>query len=334
MKLGLIILAVLLALPLLPSAPVFASPGLKVSPLILSVSIAPGESETHTITVSNDSATPMDIVVEVKGLGQSPDGSFQVLAPDEDKSPYSARNFISISPPEFHLEPGSFQEVEVIIDVPEDVGSGGRYAMIYTRTKPDGEGVGIATAIATCVVIRVEGTELTKTGSITDVIIPEVSGQPLEIVAVFENTGNFHYKAQADAILRDHAGNELGSASTPLTQSSIVPGYVREFRFSLTPAGELLPGTYLDLRVYLEDGTMLDRWTKELGRGFALLDWASGLLANPWSKIIGAFAGGGILAGLLVYFLMRRGLDTVATTTESKGATDEKTENTDEKTEN
>lgn len=314
--------AVLLALPLVGSMPVYAAGGLRVSPPVLRARVAPGESETYSIMVSNDGATPMDIVVEVKGLGQCPAGGFQALTPDEDQSAYSARRFISISPSEFHLEPGRSQEIEVIIDLPDGVGSGGRYAIVYTRTKPpahDG-GVGIAMAIASHVVLTVTGTELTKAGSITDVIIPEVpSGRPLEIVAVFENTGNFHYKAQADAILRDHAGNELGFASTPLTQSSIVPGFVREFRFSLTPhegrsfltpAGELLSGTYLDLRVYLEDGTVLDRWTESLerGRGFAPLagGWASGLTSNLWIPIIGGLLGGGILIGLPVYFLVRK----------------------------
>lgn len=315
--------ALLLALPLMSSAAVAASPGLRVEPLVLRAGIAPGESETHIMTVSNGGATPMDIVVEVKGLGQCPDGGFQALTPDDDKSPYSAREFITISPRGFRLEPGRSQEIEVIIDLPDGVGSGARYAMIHTRAGPraEGEGVGVAMAIASSVVLTISGTEPTKAGSITDVTIPEVvSGEPLEIVAVFENTGNFHYKAQADVILRDHAGNEMSSASTPLTLSSIVPGNFREFKLSLTPhegrsfltpAGELLSGTYLDLRVYLEDGTVLDHWTETLERGRGFPPWAAPIspnhwLANLWLPIIGGLLGGGILAGLLGYFLVAR----------------------------
>ena len=308
--------AVLLALPLISSAPVSASPGLSVSPLVLKTSIAPGDSRTFTMTVGSGAGDPpMDIVVEVKGLGQSPDGRYQALALGEDKSPYSAQSFISISPQEFHLEQGASQEVEVVIAVPEDVGDGGRYAIIYTHIKPAAQsGTSIVSAIGTSLVLTISGTELIKTGSISDFTIAEiVSGEPLDIAAVLENTGNYHYKALAEAILKDGAGSELATASTSLTSSSIVPTCSREFKLSLTLGEGLSPGTYhIDLETRLKDGTVLDSQTESLEIGEAYVPSGSNNLAptqsptTNWALVIGGFTGGCILTGLLVYFLVAR----------------------------
>ncbi|MBT9163820.1 MAG: hypothetical protein DDT24_00740 [Chloroflexi bacterium] len=252
--------AVLLALPILSSSPVSAAPGFGVSPPVLMVSIAPGESTDHTIIVVNEAGPPMDLIVEMKGLGQSANGSFKPLVPDEDQSPYSARTFISsISPSEFHLATASSQEIEVVIDVPGNIGGGSRYAIIYISSKPTPghDGADIAVAIATPVVVTISGTEPSKTGHISDFTIGERVDGLVDIRATLKNTGNHHYRARAEAVLKDGKGNKLATASTPLTHSSILPGFTRQFDLSLAPGRELPSGAYIDLKIELEDGTVL-----------------------------------------------------------------------------
>jgi hypothetical protein len=303
--------------------PVLASPGLSVEPIVLGANVAPGDSRTFTMTVSSapgDAAT--DILVEAMGLGQSLGGGYRELTEGEDTSPYSARSFIDISPQEFRLEPGASQEVEITVAVPSGIGDGGRYAVIYTHTKPATQsGTSIVSAVGSSVVLTLKGTELTQAGSITDFDIGELtSGEPIEVTAVLENTGNYHYKARAEATLRDGSGNELAADSASLTGTSIVPAYSRQFDFSLSPETELGPGTYyINLEVCLEDGTLIDSRTESLEIGTTYQPTRSSpnnsntppSSGTNWALIIGVFAGGCILTGLLVYFLAarRRGAD-------------------------
>jgi hypothetical protein len=312
------LLAAVLALPLIQSAPVFASPGLSVSKTIVKVNVPPGESKGFTMTVGNSAGDPTtDIMVEVMGLGQNIDGTYQELTETDDRSPYSARSFISVTPDEFQLSPGGSQEVTVSIDVPDNVGSGGRYAVIYTHSKPAGQGnVGIASAIGTTIVLTVSDTELKRAGSITDFSVAEIaSGEPVGITATIENTGNYHYKAQAKALLKDESGIELSTASTPITGCSIIPTYSYEFEASLAPDQELKSGTYyVDLEMALEDGTVLDSETKSFeitGTYVPPGVVAGGISTLPttnWVLIIGGFAGGCILTALVLWLLMRRKL--------------------------
>ena len=47
-----------------------------------------------------------------------PDGSVLEIEPELDKSPFSARPFLKVSPSSFHLNPGGSQEVEVDGTIP------------------------------------------------------------------------------------------------------------------------------------------------------------------------------------------------------------------------
>jgi hypothetical protein len=306
-----LILAVL-ALPVIQSAPVCASPGLGVSKTIVKANVIPGETKGFTFTVSSSAGDPsMDIMIEVMGLGQGLDGAYQELTEADDRGPYSARSFVSVTPDGFQLEPGGSQEVAVSIDVPDNVGAGGRYAVLYTHSTPAGQGnVGIASAIGTIIVLTVSDTELTEAGSITDLNVAEVaSGEPLDITAILKNTGNYHYKAQAKATLKDESGAELGIASTPITGSSIVPNYSYEFKASLVTDQKLKSGTYyVDLEVTLEDGTVLDSKTEsfEITGTYVPPGIERESSETNWVLIIGVFAAGCVLAALIVWLLMRR----------------------------
>lgn len=328
-----LLLAVLLALPLIPSTPIFASPaepGLRVTPLVLKIDIAPGETGTYNMVVGSGAADPpKQIIVEVKGLGQSPDGGFQAVAPGA--SPFCGAGFIRVSPQEFHLDPGSIQVVEVIVDIPHNAGSGGRYAILHTRPKPpaDQPGAAVGAAIATSVVLTLPGqqtregmiTELTANPLSSERVLRPGTGETLfrkefEVSALFENTGNYHFRAQAEAIFRDGAGTALATASTPLTATSIVPGFSRELKLPLTPEA-LPPGIYyVEARVSPGDGTVLATRTarvevsEEIHMKFvspALPD-APQLPAGINWALVGGLSGGLILvlAALLAYFLAAR----------------------------
>jgi hypothetical protein len=111
------------------------------------------------------------------------------------------------------------------------VGSGGRYALISVHSPASGdealgsEGmVGVAVAINSLVRLTISGTELQRTGEIADLSTAGPSNaQNQNISLIFKNTGNYHYKAQAEAALKDKAKAIcFASSQTPLSSNIIL----------------------------------------------------------------------------------------------------------------
>jgi len=105
------VLIIALALVLILTSPVSA--GLKVMNAKIEDSVSPGESTSYTMSVTDNTSDPMDMAVEIRGLGNHLSGDAQALTEGNDLSPYSARQFTSASPAGFHLEPGQSQDVTV-----------------------------------------------------------------------------------------------------------------------------------------------------------------------------------------------------------------------------
>jgi hypothetical protein len=234
--------------------------GLGVSGAIIEKDVKPGETFVHDMTVCSDhSGPPMDIAVDVMGLNQSLEGDNMELDENEDIGPYSACAFMKVNPSKFHLEPGEIQSVIVEGKIPEDAKPGGRYAMINIHSLPVGNGtVGIVVAIEVPVRLVISGPGLIKTGSIEELKLERpISAKQQDVSVTFKNKGNSHFKARADATLKDREGSIIAGASTPLS-SNIIPGASRLFRLAVAPGKDLEPGIYfMNSTVKLDNGTVL-----------------------------------------------------------------------------
>jgi hypothetical protein len=257
-------LAALFALFMLAAlaVPASANPGLEMSGTFWNAEVVPGNNYTHRITISTEEIDPaMDLLVDVRGLGQTPQGAIQALEASEDTSPYSARSFITLDKSSIHLEPGDSQEVVATLRVPEDATAGGRYAVIYLHTQPMGEGqVGIITAINVLVYLIIKDSQLAYEGKITGLPTAEVvTGEPVTILTNFQNTGNYHFKIKGEVTVKNSQGKVLDKISIPVTKSSVVPAMTWQLAATFIPPGELPPGSYsVQSKVMLEDGTVLD----------------------------------------------------------------------------
>ncbi|MFY9813662.1 MAG: hypothetical protein WCF70_10810 [Dehalococcoidales bacterium] len=254
-------LAALMLLAGLP-VPVLADSGLQVSNPILVTDVSPGQTLTFKMTVSIGTSDPTtNIAVQVDGLAQSLDGTNGPAAAANDASPYSARSFITVDSSSFQLQPGGSQDVTATIKIPQDVGAGGRYAMIQIATLPPAGGsVSIASAVNVPIVLTVTGSQLVQTGKITALTTSQpVSGQPLDIFTTLQNTGNHHFKFKNEVTVSDSKGKVLGTIDTPLTSSSIVPAMSMQIEASFIPQSKLPSGIYsVASKVMLDDGTVLD----------------------------------------------------------------------------
>jgi hypothetical protein len=236
------------------------SGGLGVQGVTIEADVAPGEHFSQDIIVYiTETDSPMDLLVDVMGYGQSPYGGGTEISPDDDLSPYTARPLLKASPASFHLDPGAKQVVAMEGDVPADVGAGGRYAIVNIHSQPMGNGtVGISLAINVPVRLTIEGTDQVKTGEIESLKLDQpASGVQQNASLIFKNTGNCHFPFKVDATLEDKTGQVLANTSVPLS-SSIVPTCSRTIELPFRPLAELKAGNYnINATVALEDGAPL-----------------------------------------------------------------------------
>ena len=255
-----VLLPALIIVLMLSVLPVY---GISVSGAKYLGNISPGGTAVHTMTIGIGSdEDPTDVIVDVMGFGQSLDKGYMPLDPAKDLSPDSARTFITLDNTSLHLEPGSKQTVTANITLPSNVGAGGRYAIIYIHALP-GKGKSFTTAVIVPVLITVSGTNLTETGSITNVNVGDVTvGQPITVTTTLKNTGNYHYYGTVNEVnITDANGNILASNSTQPSAYAIIPGNTVEF--TIQPDLKNLPlGTYtVNSEVLLDDGRVLDNKT-------------------------------------------------------------------------
>jgi hypothetical protein len=236
---------------------------IKVGGSVYTGSIAPGSSAVHTMNIStNPGDPPMDLTVDVQGLGQSLQLSNTGLSPERDTSPYSARTFITVNPTTFHLDPGASQEVKATITVPQNVDNGARYAMITIHNAPTGTGSTlIVTAISVPMLITLAGTTTTMKGTITNVAVADViPGQPIKITTSLKNTGNYHYKVKNNVSVTDSTGKIVAEGGLNAISRTIIPPFTGDFLVNL--ATPLPVGTYaITSTISLEDGSVLDTKT-------------------------------------------------------------------------
>lgn len=236
------------------ASPVLAG-GLTVYGGKIETSVEPGGDYVYNIKVKNTSDGPMDIAVEVKGYGTSIGEALNVLEPEEDKSPYTARGLLTVSPTSFHLEPGDAQDIEVIAKIPAGIGEGGRYAIIFIHTAPQGEMVATVTAFAGRVLLTIADSNLTTDSEITEVTLAESESLAGVLVTV-ENNGNYHYKPQVQAKLID--GDKVVATASWSSNWPIIPGYSRQFKLNFVGEGSLSAGKYtVDIEVKDDSGKLV-----------------------------------------------------------------------------
>jgi P pilus assembly chaperone PapD len=283
--------------------------GLKVVGSIYSGSLAPGSSAVHTITVSTKSDdSPMDLMVNVQGLGQTQQQSSIGLSPEKDTSPYSARTFITVSPTTFHLNPGESQVVKATITVPQNVGEGGRYALITIQNAPIGNGTtAIVTAVSVPVIITIPGTTINKKGTISNVNVADiVPGQPVRITTSLKNTGNYHIVTKNTVTITDSAGKVVAEGVSESSTRSIVP--TSTVNYDLNIDKPLPAGTYtVTSKVSLDDGTVLDTKTTTFevqanyipplqGASTRITAKNDGVLASPDGRVTIEFPAGAVFS--------------------------------------
>lgn len=273
--------------------------------------IPQGTVTTHTITISNEGATePLEVQADVLGFINGPDGAYRTVSAEEDTSPYSARTYITLDRTQVRLMPGTPETIRATISVPENAGSGGRYALIYIHSAVQGQKTfGFISAVAVPVMITIGDSEIKETGTITGVSVGEIStGQPFIVTTGFQNTGNHHYYGIKDTVVISGPQGVIATESFGPTAWAVIPGSYLDLKIPIkTP---LLVGSYtVKSTVTKEDGTILDSKTAnfEVATPFTppptsttitLTPQSEGVLVSPDGRYSVTFPAGSVLSNV------------------------------------
>jgi hypothetical protein len=296
--------------------------GLKISGAIVNRVVIPGETIEHRMTISLGSDSPvLDVTIEIMGLGQKENGSYRELTPEEDISPHTSREYIvSVEPASFSLKPGGEQTVTAVIKVPQTIGDGSLYAVLYVKGTP-GQQVGIVMIPAVDIPVILNHGILNVQGDISSINVGKVvSGQPITVDTLVENSGNTHFKATNKVNLLDSAGNILAYSEEQTTPCSIIPNYSFKFTRNIIITGNIEPGIYnIQSQVNLENGgSLVEMATLDLTEQYQMTTTAvtSKITKEYQSKtpeeekinwaFIGIVMGGLVLLGLLVLLVTFR----------------------------
>jgi len=235
---------------------------LKVEGSKIMMDVVPGQTYIFPMAISITSTdAAADYAVDVLGFGQSlAGGSYIPLAAAADTSPYSARPFVSVDSPVIHLAPGQRTAFNATIRVPQNVGDGGRYALIYIHPTATGSGqqASINIAVTVPVMLTIQNSKLTQTGSITGVSVGTiVAGQPITVSTTLENTGNLHYYGIVNQVkVTDATGNVVGTAASAPAVRAMIPG--QSVMFDTPLSTPLNVGTYTVESEMMLNSTVLD----------------------------------------------------------------------------
>lgn len=171
---------------------------IQVSPAKIELDLEPGKTVSKTFRVQNTGAKDFDFE-----LGTGP---YSVEGEDykQDLSKVTSYNnikdWIKFSEEKGNIKAGESREITAMVTVPQDVPSGGQYAVILAKMiEPQDDSVsGIVAEKQVGLLVyskNVDG-NTRETGSIVDAKVPSfMFTSPIRATSVVENTGNVHADA-------------------------------------------------------------------------------------------------------------------------------------------
>jgi P pilus assembly chaperone PapD len=305
------------------AAPVFA--GVAVYNGKIEETVSPGKTYTYTMTVQNSADSPADFGVEVDGYGTSANQDFVMLSAANDTSPESAREMLTVTPTNFHLEANAMQDLTVTATIPPGTGAGGRYAIVFIHTiAASGQQVATVSAMAARVCLTISGNSIDTSTQVTAVDpITAADNNTAGVLVTVNDNGNYYVKPQVEATLMD--GSKTIATGSIDTGWPIIPGYSRQYQVNFTGNGTIPAGKY-QVAVNVKDGAgnLLTQGTYPVQftskQVLQTTTTASGAAAGAstitvveksgnainWTIIVVAVIGGIIVIVLLVLVLQKR----------------------------
>ena len=248
--------------------------GMKVSPVVTNVTVAPGHSQTVPIYIQNVTGSPMTLQVEINDFTSSGDesGTPALYLNGQQAPSHSLKQFVApIS--NVTLQPGQQASVNVAIAIPSTASGGGYYGAVrfVPVVSSGGSNVTLSANVASLILVRVPGkfkedVQLlsldTQQGAQGSQSVLFTSNKNLIASVRFQNIGDVQEQPFGKILLQSGghtiATYEVNSATPP---GNVLPGGIRKFVVPLDKVGFMGKYTLVGNFGYGSDGQLLSGQT-------------------------------------------------------------------------
>lgn len=218
---------------------------LAVTPPLIQLSLAPGQTWSSTLKVVNTNEYPLPLFASMALLEPNGDEGQSKFTPivEGDKG-NSLANWVQLGETDFTVSREKSFDLPFTITVPQNAPPGGHYAAIIVGSqpvneKPNGPTLSVSSSISSLLFLRVAG-DVIEQGDIRE-FTAEKTFYPkpdVNFVLRFENKGNVHIQPQGDITVYNMWGKQRGVI--PVNQKTrfgnVLPKSVRKFEFQWTGA--------------------------------------------------------------------------------------------------
>ncbi len=218
---------------------------LAVTPPLIQLSLAPGQTWSSTLKVVNTNEYPLPLYANMALLEPNGDEGQSKFTPIvEGDEGNSLANWVKLGEASFTVSREKSFELPFTITVPQNAPPGGHYAAIIVGSqpineKPDGPTLSVSSSISSLLFLRVAG-DVVEQGDIREFTTGKTfySKPDVNFVLRFENKGNVHIQPQGDITVYNMWGKQRGVV--PINQQTrfgnVLPKSIRKFEFQWTGA--------------------------------------------------------------------------------------------------
>jgi hypothetical protein len=258
----------------------------------------PGDTVVKEVIVTSRIQGETRFKIQVEDFEGSRDPERPVVILDNQKGPYSSKDFLAPEVQEFTLKFGERIRIPVTVKIPAQAQPGGYYSSVLVSNEPtvigsstnaNANGTRVISRVGTLFLIRVNG-DVKESGNVEDFRLknkPQLFYEkgPFTFQVLYNNDGNVHLVPYGLITVKNIFGRTV--AELPVDAYFALPNSLR-YR-DITWDGKFMLGRYTA--------------TLQLNRGYKdIIDTRSiALWVLPWKFVAGVLLGLIVLVGIILY---------------------------------
>jgi len=216
---------------------------LSVSPPLVEMVVAQGGDRSFDVTLTNDGDKAFRTQGQVADMKLDAEGG--VLVMSAGSGPWSLSPWVGLDGRQMELRPGEQRTLRCRIRVPRGQ-RGGRYGVVLFSVQREaelgGSGMRLETRTGTVLLVTVARTDR-KSGEVEEILVKPGEGGEVLLEAMLRNTGNVHFRASAEVLIRAADNRVIDRAKLSGGTGTVLPDGVRLFRGRWRPR-RAQPGEY------------------------------------------------------------------------------------------
>jgi hypothetical protein len=216
-----------------PNGPTTVGSYLTTSPISLDVTVSPGQSETATLAVQNDSSQPETINVKLDKFSANGNfGAASIVTPEKTDP---SVGWVHFSKTNFVAQPGIWNNITMTISIPNYASLGYYYAVLFIpKSAQTSSNVSEQIKGANAIFVLVDTNSTNEAKQISLTSFSSLSGLYQFLPATFnilvKNIGNIHLIPQGDVyISRTLNGKVIDTLPINSNLGNILPNSSRQF---------------------------------------------------------------------------------------------------------